>query len=178
MAEYYRNDYGSTRRRRKRSVAGVVADGLMAAVTLVLAAVFVLTLLVPLIDPHESGELSTVGLVAPFVYAAQLLLTLYWIIRWRWAAMVPMIVLTVVGLFHLSLFYKPEIRRSYGEQTYERTAVKVLTYNVRSFIDDHGARCLDSVASLVKALNPDIVCFQEMGFVDLGMVFYWRIPRT
>lgn len=168
MAEYYRNDYGSARRRRKRSVAGVVADGLMAAVTLVLAAVFVLTLLVPLIDPYESGELSTVGLVAPFVYAAQLLLTLYWIIRWRWAAMVPMIVLSVVGLFHLSLFYKPEIRRSYGEQTCERTAVKVLTYNVRSFIDDHGARCLDSVAGLVKALNPDIVCFQEMGFVDLA----------
>ena len=169
MAEYYRNDYGSSERRRhRRSALGTVVDGVMAVVTLAVAAVFVLTLLVPVVDPHESGELSIVGLVAPFVYAGQLLLTLYWIIRWRWAAMAPMIVLSVIGLFHLSLFYKVEIRRSYGEQTYERTALKVLTYNVRSFIDDDGARCLDSVVSLVKALNPDIVCFQEMGFADLA----------
>ena len=144
MAEYYRNDYGSSERRRpRRSALGTVVDGVMAVVTLAVAAVFALTLLVPVVDPHESGEFSTVGLVAPFVYAGQLLLTLYWIIRWRWAAMAPMIVLSVIGLFHLSLFYKVEIRRSYGEQTYERTALKVLTYNVRSFIDDDGARCID-----------------------------------
>ena len=86
MAEYYRNDYGSSERRRhRRSALGTVVDGVMAVVTLAVAAVFVLTLLVPVVDPHESGELSTVGLVAPFVYAGQLLLTLYWIIRWRWA---------------------------------------------------------------------------------------------
>ncbi len=167
MAEYYRNDYGSSeRRRRRRSVFGIVVDGLVAAVTLAVSAVFIMTLLLPAVDPNESGELSTVGLIAPFVYAGQLLLTLYWIIRWRRAVMVLMILLSVVGLFRLSLFYKIEIRRNYGEQTYERSAVKVLTYNVRSFIDDYGERCLDSVASMVKALNPDIVCFQEMGFTD------------
>ncbi len=168
MAEYYRNDYGSSERRRRRSLFGIAVDGVAAAVTIVVSAVFILTLLIPSIDPHESGELSTVGLVAPFVYAGQLLLTLYWIIRWRRAVMLPMIVLSVIGLFHLSLFYKVEIRRSYGEQTYERTALKVLTYNVRSFIDDDGERCIDSVVSLIKTVNPDIVCFQEMGFVELA----------
>ena len=167
MADFYRNDYGSAARRRpRRSAVGWVADAVMLVVTLAVTAVFVITLLVPVIDPHVSDKLSTVGLVAPFVYAAQLLLTLYWIIRWRVAVMSVMTLLTVVGLFHLSLFYKIEYRRSYGEQTYERSAVKVLTYNVRSFIDDGGGRCLDSVIGMVKTLNPDIVCFQEMGFSD------------
>lgn len=167
MAYFYRNDYGSSEHRRpRRSAAGWIADAVMLVVTLAVAAAFVVTLLVPVVDPHVSKELSTVGLIAPFIYAAQTALTLYWVIRWRPVMMALMAVLTVIGLFHLSLFYKIEYRRSYGEQTYERSAIKVLTYNVRNFIDDGGSLCLDSVAGMVKALNPDIVCFQEMGFSD------------
>ena len=56
-----------------------------------------------------------------------------------------------------------------------------MTYNVRSFIDDDGERCIDSIAKMVKTLNPDILCFQEMGFseqVDSMLLPLNPMPRT
>lgn len=169
MSEYYRDitDYGE-RRRRRRSVAGWIVDTVMMAVSVCVAALFVATLLVPVLGPEVTGWLSTVGLIAPFVYAAQLLLTLYWIVRWRMGMMVPMTILTIFALFHMSLFYKVAFRRSYGEPEYERSAVKIMTYNLRSFIDNDGKRCIDSVVADIKRLNPDILFIQESGFNDLA----------
>lgn len=59
--------------------------------------------------------------------------------------------------------------------------MKVLTYNVRSFIDDDGERCIDSVAKVIKALNPDILCLQEMGFSDIADSLFapmYSMPRS
>ena len=119
MAEYYRDITSyDDRRTKRRSVVGTVIDIIMVVVSVCVAALFVATLLVPVLGPEVTGWLSTVGLIAPFVYAAQLLLTLYWVVRWRVAMMIPMAVLTLFALFHISLFYKVALRRSYGEQEY------------------------------------------------------------
>lgn len=78
-----------------------------------------------------------------------------------------MILMTIIGLFSVSSFYKIEFRRSYGEPAAERGEIKIMTYNARSFIDDNGANRLDSIAQIIRSINPDIVCFQEMGFRTL-----------
>lgn len=188
-AEFYNSSYSSNQRRKGgRSVGGIMLDTLIFVVTIAVVALFVLTLFIPTINPHKAQELSTIGLVAPFTYSALLVLTLYWILRWRvWIAL-PMIVLSLCGLPSLSSFYKMELRRSYEEPFTERdakkkygNAVKVLTYNVRSFIDDGGERCIDSIAKMVKTLNPDILCFQEMGFseqVDSMLMPLNPMPRS
>jgi hypothetical protein len=110
--------------------------------------------------------------VAPIIYVAQVLLTLYWIIRWRLALAVPMILVSLMGVFQLSLFYKLELRRIYTEPNlkprYDKKALKVMSYNVRSFIDDNGERCLDSIVNVIKTLSPDILCLQEMGFSEIA----------
>lgn len=188
-AEFYNSSYSSNQRRKGgRSVGGIMLDTLIFVVTIAVVSLFVLTLFIPTINPHKAQELSTIGLVAPFTYSALLVLTLYWILRWRvWIAL-PMIVLSLCGLPSLSSFYKMELRRSYEEPFTERdakkkygNAVKVLTYNVRSFIDDGGERCIDSIAKMVKTLNPDILCFQEMGFseqVDSMLMPLNPMPRS
>ena len=79
-----------------------------------------------------------------------------------------MILISLFGIGGLSTFYKIEVSRSYGEKSYERSALKIMSYNVRSFIDDKGERRLDSIAMFVKKANPDILCFQEMGFSELA----------
>jgi endonuclease/exonuclease/phosphatase family metal-dependent hydrolase len=43
-----------------------------------------------------------------------------------------------------------------------------MSYNVRSFIDDNGERCLDSIVNVIKTMNPDILCLQEMGFSEIA----------
>ena len=83
-AEFYKTSYSSSSaKKRGRSFAGFVVDSIVFVVTVAVVALFLTTLFVPKIDPHKADELSTLGLVAPFVYAAVLMLTLYWIIRWR-----------------------------------------------------------------------------------------------
>ncbi|MBO5464191.1 MAG: endonuclease/exonuclease/phosphatase family protein [Alistipes sp.] len=188
-AEFYNTSYSSTKRKKGgNSFLGLLADSLFFVVTIGVVALFLITLFIPTINPHKAEELSTIGLVAPFVYVAVLFLTLYWIMRWRVWIAVPMIILAMCGLPSLSSFYKMELRRSYDEPFTERdakkkygNAVKVMTYNVRSFIDDNGERCIDSIAKMVKTLNPDILCFQEMGFseqVDSMLMPLNPMPRT
>lgn len=173
MADYYgKSRSSSARRKHHRSVGGTMLDIVVGIVTLGVVTAFIATLCVPKLDPREWGELSTLGLIAPFVYVAQALLTLYWIVRWRLFIAVPMVVVSLCGVFQLSLFYKLELRRIYTEpnlrKQYDRSALKVMTFNVRSFIDDDGERCIDSVAAMIKAVNPDILCLQEMGFSDIA----------
>ena len=174
MADYYGRTYSSPsgRRKNQRSTVGLLVDIAMGIVTLCVVALFIATLIVPTLDPREWGWVSTLGLVAPFVYAAQALLTLYWIVRWRVVVASLMLIISLCGIAQLSHFYKLEMRRVYTEPNlrprYDSRALKVLSYNVRSFIDDNGERCIDSIISMIKTINPDIVCLQEMGFSDIA----------
>lgn len=164
MSDYYKGLYGS-RAKEKRSPFVMLMDALMMVLTAIIVVLFLLALFVPVINPHTAGVLSTLGLIAPFIYMALFILTLYWILRWHWMA-IPMMVLSAISLFSLSLFYRPEIKRHYDIKL-PRGTLKVMTYNTRSFIDDRGERCLDSVVSIIEELRPDIICFQEMGFSGL-----------
>lgn len=174
MGDYYKSSYTSSggRRRNQRSAAGLIIDIFVGVITLVVVALFLTTLFVPSLDPRQHGEVSTLGLVAPIIYAMQAALTLYWIVRWRPFIAVMMVFVSLLGVFQLSLFYKLELRRVYSEPNlkprYDKKALKVMSYNVRSFIDDNRERQLDSIVKIIKAVNPDILCLQEMGFSDIA----------
>lgn len=174
MGDYYKSSYTSSggRRRNQRSAAGLIIDIFVGVITLVVVALFLTTLFVPSLDPRQHGEVSTLGLVAPIIYAMQAALTLYWIVRWRPFIAVVMVFVSLLGVFQLSLFYKLELRRVYSEPNlkprYDKKALKVMSYNVRSFIDDNRERQMDSIVKIIKAVNPDILCLQEMGFSDIA----------
>lgn len=161
MSDFYSGSYGS-RKKQQRSAFGLLADAVMMVVTIPVILLFVTLLFVPHVNPNSSGVFSILGLIAPFVYAAMLVMTLYWIVRWRRVA-VPIVLIAFVGSFSLSAFYRPELKRYY-EKSYPSDAIKVLTYNTRSFINDDGERCLDSIVEMIRAVRPDVVLFQEMGF--------------
>lgn len=174
MGDYYKSSYTSSggRRRNQRSATGLIIDIFVGVITLVVVALFLTTLFVPSLDPRQHGEVSTLGLVAPIIYAMQAALTLYWIVRWRPFIAFVMVFVSLLGVFQLSLFYKLELRRVYSEPNlkprYDKKALKVMSYNVRSFIDDNRERQLDSIVKIIKAVNPDILCLQEMGFSDIA----------
>ncbi|MDE5637950.1 MAG: endonuclease/exonuclease/phosphatase family protein [Alistipes sp.] len=164
MSDDYYYDFSrrSGRERPSRSVAMLFVDFLMTLLTAVVAVVFVLTLVVPHVRPAYLGILPVLGLVAPWTYAVAVVLMLYWIVRWQWWRASAMIVLVAVGAADVSLYCKPQIRRSYGEPRYDRSAIRIMSYNVRGFYTDNGASfTVDSVAALVRRFNPDILCFQE-----------------
>ena len=135
MSDIYSGTYGS-RKKQQRSAFGMLVDGVMMVLTIPIVLLFLSLLIVPHVNPNSAGVFSILGLIAPFVYAAMLVFALYWIVRWRWMA-VPVLIVAFIGSFSLSLFYRPELKRYY-EKSYPSDAVKVLTYNTRSFINDNG----------------------------------------
>ena len=154
--EFYKNDYGSRRGEKPhRSLLMWLLDLVMTLLTVVVGATMAVTYFVPYVNPAEVWFFPLLGLAAPAIYVATVILALYWVIRWRLLALV------VIGLFKVSLFYKPEFRRSYGEESYDRRAFKVMTYNVRSFFGESGASNVDDIVRLIGEYDPDIVCMQE-----------------
>ena len=114
---------------------GSVFNGVMLILSVATGAAMIVTLLAPFVHPGRTWIFPVLGLVAPAVYVITLLVTLYWIIRWRWRIALPLVVLLLAGLFKVPLFLKPELRRHYGEETsFGRGAITLLTFNVRSFL--------------------------------------------
>ncbi len=162
MRDIYYDDYGSGRKKtRRRSLLHGLLDLLLTAATAVAAAVMTLTLVVPYVAPGRVWFFPVLGLVAPAVYVAVVVLALYWIIRWRWGRASVLLVLVAAGLFKVPLFWRPELRRDYGLESYERGVFKVMTFNVRNFYGDEGRSSVGEVVRLVEAHDPDVVCLQE-----------------
>lgn len=161
MADLYMNSGSRRPQPRRRSVGMALFDTLMSVITIVTAVLMVVTFLVPYINPGKIWFLPLLGLVAPAIYVATVLTALYWIIRWRWVFAGMMLVLVFLGLFDVSLFYHPELRRNYGEATYDRAAFKIMSYNVRSFYGGDRQSSADDVFRMIGEQDPDVVCLQE-----------------
>lgn len=160
MGESYYVGYERPRKSR-RSFLGYLFDVWMTLLSLVVGATMVVTYFVPYLDPSGAWFFPLLGLAAPAVYVATVVLALYWIIRWRWVRAGAMLAVVVAGMFKVSLFYRPELRRHYGNETAVRGAFKVMTYNVRNFYGEDGRSSVDSIVRLIGETEPDIVCLQE-----------------
>lgn len=161
MAESYYDGYGSRPARPRRSLAMWLLDAVMTLLTLVVAVTMAVTYFVPYTNPARVWFFPLLGLAAPAVYVATLVLALYWIIRWRWLRAGTMLVLVAAGLFQVTLFWRPELRRNYHAQAFDRAAIKVMTYNVRNFYGEKGGSSVADILSLIEEHDPDVICLQE-----------------
>lgn len=158
--EFYNGGYGEAPRGRGSlllALLDLVALLLSVVTVVAMAAVF----FVPRIHPSHLWILPVLGLVAPAIYVLTVMLTLYWIIRWRLKRAVVMGLLVLFGAFSVSLFWRPEVRRNRIPESYPRSTIAFLSYNVRCFYDDDGHRSADTIAGIIESLNPDIICLQE-----------------
>lgn len=161
MAEEYYSDYKRYPTSHRQSLLTLLLDGFMTLLTIGVGILMTLTLLVPFITPSKVAFFPLLGLIAPAIYLATIVLFLFWIIRWRWIQAGIMFLLVLIGGFNVPLFYRGQMRRSYGEQKYDRSVFKVLTFNVRYFYDDRGRTTADRVTRLLQQIDPDIICLQE-----------------
>ena len=163
MSDVYYNEFDRPAEKKRRTgLAMRLVDLLFTLFSAAVGAALFLTYLVPHVNPGKVWFFPVLGLAAPGIYVAAVVLVLYWIIRWRWLRAGTMLVLVVVGLFKVSLFWHPEFRRSYGDPDYGRGTFKVMSYNVRGFYDSGSGRSsADSILALIDSLDPDIVCLQE-----------------
>ena len=155
--DYY-SDYGERPAAGRRSVVLRVLDWVLTPVTVAVGAAMLLTYFVPYVNPGRVWFLPVLGLAAPGVYVASVVLLLYWIIRWRWVQAGAMLLLVAAGLGKGVALLAARNPGSYeGENLRARTGV--MTYNVRGFMRRAGS--VDEVVRLIREQNPDIVCLQE-----------------
>lgn len=159
--EFYSPGYGRPSDKPRRRLWLRLLDAVVTLLSLAVGGTMILTYFVPLVHPARVWFFPVLGLAAPAVYVAAVVLALYWIIRWRLVRAGFMTAVVAAGLFSVSLFWRPELRRSYGEQITDRAAFKVMTYNVRSFYGEDGMSSVDDVLRLIGEEDPDIVCLQE-----------------
>ena len=97
--EFYKNDYGSRRGEKPhRSLLMWLLDLVMTLLTVVVGATMAVTYFVPYVNPAGVWFFPLLGLAAPAIYVATVILALYWVIRWRLLRAGTMLALVVIGL--------------------------------------------------------------------------------
>ncbi len=159
MNQYY---YNQTDRRKpsRRPLGLVLLDTMMLLVSIISLAALLLTLVTSHYDPAISWVFPIVGLFSPAIYILALLLALYWIIRWRWLYAIFLIIPLVIGAPQISHYAKIETKREFRPAP-RRGVVKLMSYNVRSFINDAGQSSTLDMVDFLEQQRPDIICFQE-----------------
>lgn len=81
--EFYKNDYGSRRGEKPhRGLLMWLLDLVMTLLTVVVGATMAVTYFVPYVNPAGVWFFPLLGLAAPAIYVATVILALYWVIRW------------------------------------------------------------------------------------------------
>lgn len=167
--EHWVYDSGVSRPdKQHRGLLGRVFDAVCAVATVLVALLLLFMYLAPYVSPEASWVFSVLGLVAPAIFVSGIMLFLYWVIRWRWGYGLLLLVLLLFGVPKISLYYKIDMLRHYGEPVYDRAALKVMTYNVRMFYGDDGLSTVDSLAAFVNRCDPDILCLEEFNDAARG----------
>jgi len=158
MAEFYNN--GLSRRKKGRgkksggSVWLLLADTVMAIITLLSACATVLVITMQYTDPNKMWILPTLTLCAPIIYILEIASALYWVIRWKWRFVAFASVFVLVGTIYLPLYYKIDFRRRYDTKYVERNFTKIVSYNVAN-----GNK--RELVDYISEMRPDIICLQE-----------------
>lgn len=153
-------------RDKEKKSAGILlatADAVVLVLSFLVAAALMLSYLAPHVDPRRAAWFAFLGLAAPFLYVADVVLALYWTMRWKPVALL-LLFAALLGLGHVSKFFRPELSRRY-EQTREAGTLRVLSYNVEGFFgkDSLGKRenQMQRIVRFIAETDPDIFCLQE-----------------
>lgn len=154
---YY--DYRLGKRKPKKrklssSMLLFLCDTVAFVATVVLAVAIVVCLLTPNISPEKMGILSIVVLAAPIIYIVQIIMTLYWILRWRWAFAIFSLIFIIAGIFSVGKYYRLDFKQKAEAKINERHYTKVISYNIAT-------KGSNALVDSIKSLRPNILCLQE-----------------
>lgn len=118
-------------------------------------------------SPDDSQLIPFIGLGLPVLLSVNLIFAVYWIIRWRYWAFIPLI--AILGnwnylecIFQFPLFHsasEPKVQIN----AYTPRLLTVFTYNVNHFNNEQTGHSYKQIASQIRNLKVDIICFQEFG---------------
>ena len=130
--------------------------------TVAFAGLLLLAYLAYWVNPNDFWLLALIGLAAPILYVVNIVMILYWTLRWKVYLFIPLVAV-LFGIGHVSSFFKPELSKHYQHDDKD-VFLTLMTYNVEGFLDwsDSIPRSnMPQVIDFVAKANVDVVCFQE-----------------
>lgn len=130
--------------------------------TTLMSAVYLLGALSPYIRPSLSTLPAVLGLIFPLLFAGQMAIFLYWVVRGRWRVVALLCLVWAISWGAISAYFP--INREYKVEQSEEAGrtIKVLSYNTQGFgFRQHSASRPNSILQYIKSVDADIVCLQE-----------------
>ncbi len=138
----------------------------MVFVSLLLGLALVFSYLSVYVNPQFFWLFGIVGLGYPILLLLNLFVLVYWILRWKWEVLIPLVAI-LLGINHFSSFFQFPFGK--GSIT-SKDDVKILSYNVNLFKLYHWSNeepTFNKIFDFIRNENLDIVCLQEF-FVVKG----------
>lgn len=118
-------------------------------------------------SPANFKLMPFIGLIMPMLLLANLAVVIYWTIRWRYWVFIPLLAICcnwgyITRVLQFPLF-SPASEPLVKMGAYTPGILTVATYNVDSFHHEHTGYSCKEIASQMRVLHADILCFQEFG---------------
>lgn len=151
--------------------------------TMVVAALLIVSGQAPLVNPQTSTWIALLGLGFPILFLLNSLLLVYWVIQLKWRTLIPLAVL-LLNLGQASLYIQfnsntPNDALATGsvDSASKLLDIKVLTYNAGLFGHFQDQWNLDDVCKRMLKENAAIICFQEVYSNDGSMALLEQTLR-
>ena len=130
--------------------------------------------------PDSFKFMPFIGLILPILLLANLASAIYWTIRWRCWVFIPLIAIFsnwgYISCVLQSPFFSPASSPMVKMNVYTPGVLTVATYNVDAFNHEHTGYSCKEIASYMRNLQADILCFQEFGINDeLASIVYTQL---
>jgi hypothetical protein len=131
---------------------------------IVIVIIFLITCLVPYLDPAKWWFISLSGLVFPFLLLAVVSFFIFWIFVKLKFVVISAIAL-LAGVKNVSLLVALHIQPSFN-YTKKQDVLRIVTWNVARFIElkqnnNKGSQVRLKMMELLKGQNADVLCLQE-----------------
>ncbi|MDR1699450.1 MAG: endonuclease/exonuclease/phosphatase family protein [Prevotellaceae bacterium] len=112
------------------------------------------------ISPEQTAIPTLAGLFFPYLAIANCVFIIFWLVRFKWLAVIPIVAM---------LLFWSELQASFSffetskEQPENAIEIKIMTYNV-AYFNYYKKSC--PIFDYIAQSDADIVCLQEFGFYE------------
>lgn len=152
--DYRKGKQKKTRKSFSFTMLLFLVDIIMVVALLLLAAATIICCITPNIAPERLGIFSVVVLGAPIIYILQLIVLLYWAVRWKWSLACVTLIFVVISTLNIGGYYRMSFKQKAEGKYSSRNTIKVISYNIAN----------SNTQSLIDTLalhTPTILCLQE-----------------
>jgi endonuclease/exonuclease/phosphatase family metal-dependent hydrolase len=144
-----------------------LTSGFFLGANILLIILFLFSCITPYLHPGKWWFTGFMGLVFPYLLAALLLFTIFWLVVHPRKSIYSIVAL-LLGYGNISSLVAFRLPQEFPRQK-DSSVIRVMDWNLRYFVPFHQARFnqdellqnLDSILGDIRTYQPDVLCFQE-----------------